>query len=115
VRSTREHTDFIVRLCDVAPDGTSKNVCEGGLRLNQLNARPGADGVRKISLDMWPVGHQFKKGHRLRVHVASGAYPKVASNPGTGEPIGTARTLVTADQEVFHDPARPSALLLPVV
>lgn len=115
VRSSREHTDFIVRLCDVAPDGTSKNVCEGGLRLNPLNGTPDADGVRKISLDMWPVGHQFKKGHRLRVHVASGAYPKVASNPGTGEPIGTARTLVAAEQEVFHDPARPSAVLLPVV
>ncbi|MEO5878080.1 MAG: CocE/NonD family hydrolase [Streptosporangiaceae bacterium] len=115
VRSSREHTDFIVRLCDVAPDGMSKNVCEGGLRLNPGTTTADPDGVRRISLDMWPVAHQFKKGHRLRVHVASGAYPKVASNPGTGEPIATARTLVTADQEVFHDPARPSALLLPVV
>ncbi|GAA3236609.1 CocE/NonD family hydrolase [Actinocorallia longicatena] len=115
VRSSRTHTDFVVRLCDVAPDGTSKNVCEGGLRLTEENCPPDADGVRQVVLDMWPVGHRFKKGHRLRVHVASGAYPKIASNPGTGEPIGTAREFVAADQEVFHDPARPSALLLPVV
>jgi len=115
VRSSRVHTDFIVRLCDVSPDGTSKNVCEGGLRLNEHNAPPDGEGVRRVDLELWPVGHRFKKGHRLRVHVSSGAYPKIASNPGTGEPIGSARKAVAAEQEVFHDPARPSALLLPVV
>ena len=115
VRSSRPHTDFIVRLCDVSPDGTSKNVCEGGLRLNEENAPPDGEGVRRIDLELWPIGHRFKKGHRLRVHVSSGAYPKIASNPGTGEPIGSARKAVAAEQEVFHDPGHPSALLLPVV
>ncbi|MEW2356627.1 CocE/NonD family hydrolase [Spirillospora sp. NPDC029432] len=118
VRSDREHTDFIVRLCDVAPDGTSRNVCEGGLRLDP--ARPAADkpvgtaGVRRLAIDLWPAGHRFRRGHRVRVHVTSGAYPKVAANPGTGEPIATARASVPADQEVFHDPDHPSAILLPV-
>ncbi|MDX6742023.1 CocE/NonD family hydrolase [Actinocorallia sp. A-T 12471] len=115
VRSSRAHTDFVVRLCDVAPDGSSKNVCEGGLRLTTENFPPDGDGVRKVDLDMWPIAHRFKKGHRVRVHVASGAYPKIASNPGTGEPIGSARTVVAADQEVFHDPDRRSALFLPVM
>jgi predicted acyl esterase len=64
---------------------------------------------------MWPTGHRFRRGHRIRVHVASGAYPKVASNPGTGEPLGAATSMLVADQEVFHDPDRPSALLLPVL
>ncbi|GAA3976873.1 CocE/NonD family hydrolase [Actinomadura viridis] len=119
VRSDREHTDFIVRLCDVGPDGTSRNVCEGGLRLDP--GRPaadkpvGTDGVRRVAIDLWPTGHRFRRGHRVRVHVTSGAYPKVAVNPGTGEPLATARTSVPAHQEVFHDPDHPSALLLPVV
>ncbi|MQY02284.1 CocE/NonD family hydrolase [Actinomadura macrotermitis] len=108
VRSSRAHTDFIVRLCDVAPDGASRNVCEGGLRL-----LPADGDVRRVTVDMWPAGHRFRKGHRVRVHVASGAYPKVAVNPGTGEPLGAARTMVAADQEVFHDPEHPSAILLP--
>lgn len=116
VRSDRAHTDFVVRLCDVGPDGTSLNVCEGGLRLSPLNSARDGDGVQKIHVEMWPTGHRFRRGHRLRVHVTSGAYPKVASNPGTGEPLGSSTAvLLTADQEVFHDPDRPSALLLPVV
>jgi uncharacterized protein len=115
VRSSREHTDFVVRLCDVGPDGTSLNVCEGGLRLSPGTTPADGDGVRRVLVDLWPTGHRFRRGHRIRVHVASGAYPKVARNPGTGEPLGTATTMLVADQEVFHDPDRPSAILLPVV
>ncbi|MWA04304.1 CocE/NonD family hydrolase [Actinomadura sp. LD22] len=115
VRSDREHTDFVVRLCDVAPDGTSRNVCEGGLRLPAFAEKPvGTAGVRRIAVDLWPTGHRFARGHRVRVHVTSGAHPKVAANPGTGEPLATARRMVTADQEVFHDPDHPSALILPI-
>jgi uncharacterized protein len=66
-------------------------------------------------VEMWPTGHRFQRGHRLRVHVASGAHPKVALNPGSGEPLGSAVTLLAAEQEVFHDPDRPSAILLPIV
>ncbi|MFI0371633.1 CocE/NonD family hydrolase [Actinomadura sp. 1N219] len=114
VRSDREHTDFVVRLCDVAPDGTSRNVCEGGLRLPAAAEKPvGTDGVRRIGVDLWPTGHRFARGHRVRVHVTSGAHPKVAANPGTGEPLATATRMVTAHQEVFHDPDRPSAIILP--
>ena len=49
------------------------------------------------------------------MHVTSGAYPKVASNPGTGEPLSVASSPVAAEQEVFHSPDRPSAILLPIV
>ncbi|MBD2897021.1 CocE/NonD family hydrolase [Actinomadura nitritigenes] len=115
VRSDREHTDFVVRLCDVAPDGTSRNVCEGGLRLPAFAEKPvGTAGVRRIAVDLWPAGHRFARGHRVRVHVASGAHPKVAANPGTGEPLATASRMVPADQEVFHDPDHPSAIILPI-
>ncbi|GAA4230674.1 CocE/NonD family hydrolase [Actinomadura meridiana] len=116
VRSDREHTDFIVRLCDVAPDGASRNVCEGGLRLPAATDRPvGTRGVRRVTVDLWPTGHRFARGHRVRVHVTSGAHPKVAANPGTGEPLATASRRVTAHQEVFHDPDHPSAIILPIV
>ncbi|MFJ9374631.1 hypothetical protein [Streptomyces sp. NPDC101455] len=46
--------------------------------------------------------------------MSSGAFPRYNRNPGTGEPRATATTLRTADQEVFHDPGHPSAVLLPV-
>ncbi|MEU8344151.1 CocE/NonD family hydrolase [Spirillospora sp. NPDC048832] len=116
VRSDREHTDFVVRLCDVAPDGTSRNVCEGGLRLPAAAEKPvGTRGVRRIAVDLWPTGHRFQRGHRVRVHVTSGAHPKVAANPGTGAPLATATTrMLEAHQELFHDPDHPSAIILPI-
>ena len=67
--------------------------------------------------DLLPRGHQahrFRRGHRLRLQVSSGAHPRYARNPGTGEPLGTAVRLVPARQQVFHDPGHPSALILPV-
>src|SRR5262249_11859007 len=114
-RSDREHTDFIVRLCDVGPDGASYNVCEGGLRLIPGLAAPDHEGVRRIAVELWPTGHRFRRGHRIRIHVTSGAYPKVARNPGTGEPLNGTAAPVSAAQEIFHTPGRASAILLPVV
>ncbi|ACY98432.1 MULTISPECIES: CocE/NonD family hydrolase [Thermomonospora] len=115
VRSDREHTDFVVRLCDVAPDGTSLNLCEGARRLRPGDPAPGPDGVRRVRVELWPVGHRFRRGHRVRVHVASGAFPVVAVNPGTGEPLGSATARLVARQQVLHDPDHPSAIHLPVV
>ena len=113
IRSSRAHTDFVVRLCDVGPTGASINVCEGVRRLLPGNPAAGADGVRRVQVELWPAGHRFLPGHRVRVQVASGAYPRVDRNPGTGEPLGVGG-MAAADQEVFHDPEHPSAIVLPV-
>jgi predicted acyl esterase len=56
----------------------------------------------------------FVRGHRIRVQVSSGAFPRYNRNPGTGEPRATATTLRAADQQVFHDPQHPSAVILPI-
>ena len=48
------------------------------------------------------------------MQVSSGAHPRFARNLGGGEPLATAVTMHSADQEVWHDPAHPSAIVLPV-
>ena len=113
VRSNRVHTDLVVRLCDVGPTGASINVCEGVRRLVPGSPPPDGDGIRRAEVELWPAGHRFLPGHRIRVQVASGAYPRVDRNAGTGRPVGTSGML-TADQEIFHDPDHPSAIVLPV-
>ena len=72
-------------------------------------------GPRQIRADLWPTAHRFRPGHRIRLQVSSGAHPRYARNPGTGEPLATASSLSVAEQTVHHDPTRPSAVLLPVV
>jgi predicted acyl esterase len=88
--------------------GRSYNVCDG------LTSLSGADEVSRATVRLWPTAHRFKRGHRIRVQVASGAFPRYARNPGTGEPRATATALRAAGQAVYHDPAHQSAVILPV-
>jgi putative CocE/NonD family hydrolase len=112
VRSSREHTDFFARLCDVSPSGKSINICDALVRVRPGLPAAEADGSLRVAIDLWPAAHRFLRGHRLRVQVSSGAHPRFARNPGTGEPLGTAIRLVAADQVVYHEPERPSSIVL---
>jgi predicted acyl esterase len=44
-----------------------------------------------------------------------GAFPRFARNLGSGESLSTAITLCVAEQHVYHDPAHPSVIILPLV
>ncbi|MFN2226344.1 MAG: CocE/NonD family hydrolase, partial [Anaerolineae bacterium] len=114
VRSSRQHTDFFGRLCDVALDGTSTNVCDGLYRLEPGRGALQPDGSLQIAVDLWPTAYRFRAGHQMRLQVSSGAHPRWSRCLGYGEPLLTARRLVVAEQTVYHDAAHPSALTLPV-
>ena len=75
-------------------------------------AKRGVDGSWHIAFDLWPTGHRFAAGHRLRLQVSSGAHPRYARNPGTGEDPITATTLKPVEIEILHDREHPSALTL---
>ena len=115
VRSSLEHTDFYARLCDVDPKGKSLNICDGLQRLRPNRPAPESDGYIRVNIELWPTAYCFRKGHRIRLQVSSGAHPRWVRNTGSGEPIATATTLRVADQEVYHDPAHPSAIILPIL
>jgi uncharacterized protein len=115
VQSSLAHTDFFARLCDVLPSGKSINVSDGLLRLSPGRPEAGEGGVRKVEIELWPTGYRWKRGHRVRLQVSSGAHPRHARNPGSGEPLGTATTLRIAEQRVYHEPGRASAIWLPIV
>ena len=102
VTSSLAHTDFFARLCDVDPKGRSTNVTDGILRLTE-DAWPSGP----VLVDLWPTAHQFQPGHRIRLQVSSGAHPRFARNPGTGERLATATSLKVAEQTVYHDPDTP--------
>jgi putative CocE/NonD family hydrolase len=109
VSSSAECSDFFVRVCDVDPSGVSRNVCDGLTRVRFAGA------PASVQFVLWPTAYRFARGHRLRVQVASGAYPRWAANPGTGAALTSTSPGVRQEQRVFHDPARPSAIVLPVV
>jgi uncharacterized protein len=119
LRSNTEHTDVYLCLCDVTPNSRSTNVCDGYTRLRPDPAAHGeraADGrrMRKVNVEFWPTAYRFRKGHRIRVIVASGAHPRYSYNPGSGEPLGDAKTMVVAHQDILHGSAYPSAITMTV-
>lgn len=62
VSSSRPHTDFFTRLCDVDPKGRSVNITDGLIRLTSASPQP-----QQIRIDLWPTAHQFRPGHRIRL------------------------------------------------
>jgi putative CocE/NonD family hydrolase len=115
VRSSLPHTDFFARLCDVAPNGRSINVCDGLFRMEPGRGEVQHDGSQRTEIDMWATAHRFRQGHRLRLQVSSGAHPRWSRNLGTGEALASGTHMVAAEQGVYHDEAHPSSLILPVV
>jgi uncharacterized protein len=113
VRSNLENADFLVRVCDVEPTGRSLNICDGIQRLFPGRPFADSDGCRRVRIELWPTAYRVARGHRLRVQVSSGAFPRWNRNLGTGEALATGTSMKLAEHYVYHDPGRASAVLLP--
>jgi len=113
VRANSPDFDLFARVCDVEQAGVSRNVCDGLSRVAPEHFEPTADGTVRVPLELWPMGHRFAAGHRIRLQVSSGAHPRYARNTGTGEDLATATVLRAVDIEVLHDAEHPSVLVLP--
>jgi uncharacterized protein len=113
LRSNTQYTDLYLCLCDVNAAGVSRNVCDGYRRLRPEAGDGG--GVRRVAIELWPTAYRFKRGHRIRVIVASGAHPRYVRNLGTGEALGEGERRVVQHQEILHGPEHPSAIILSVV
>jgi putative CocE/NonD family hydrolase len=120
--SSAKDTDFIVRLCDVHPDGRSIFVTEGILRARYRNSHEGDSmellepgEVAEYRIRCYPTANVFLKGHRLRLDVSSSSFPRFSRNLNNGEDIGTSTRMVVAEQTVLHTDVYPSHVLLPVI
>ncbi len=87
--SDRKRALVAVRLCDVAPDGTSLLVSRGLLNLTHreghaepLPVVPFQPMVVRVPLDL--AGHRFPAGHRIRLAISSTYWPFAWPSP---EPV----------------------------
>jgi putative CocE/NonD family hydrolase len=120
--TTARDTDWVVKLCDVAPDGRSLNIQEGVIRARFRNGFERAellepDSVNEYTITIGACCHSFAAGHRIRIQVTSSNFPGIDRNPNTGGPLGMENAFEweSASQTVLHDAARPSCIILPVV
>lgn len=107
-----ESVDYVVRLCDVHPDGTVV-VFREGIRRVQATMKS-----RDVSVVIGSVGHVLSPGHRLRIQICSGAYPRWTSNDGYTLPRlpGIPRGSLGSTHRIHYNPGGSSAtsIILPV-
>jgi putative CocE/NonD family hydrolase len=118
--SSAPDTDFMAKLLDVWPDGFAQRLCDGMVRARFREGmhRPSPIEPGRIyayDIDCWNTSQVFKKGHRIRLEIASSAFPKYDRNPNTGAPLGQSAELKTATQTIYHDRDHPSHVVLPVI
>jgi putative CocE/NonD family hydrolase len=120
VSTSAPDTDFSAKLVDVSPDGATRNLTDGLLRLRYRNGlekpvlgRPGQ--VYPITIDVGVTSAVFLAGHAIRLEVSSSNFPRFDRNPNTGRPVADEKSLRRAQQTVYHDARHPSHLLLPVI
>jgi uncharacterized protein len=85
VSSTARDTDIVARITDVWPDGRSISIQEGALRLRYRNGyenptllEPGQPAA--VTVPMRSIAYYLPAGHRLRLHIASSSFPRLARN-----------------------------------
>ena len=120
--TSAQDTDFVARLCDVAPDGCSRILAEGILRARYRNGCEQAEPVESgrayaYQINLVATANLFLEGHRIRVDITSSSFPRFDRNTNTGNPLGqdAARDLRPAMQTILHDQEHPSHILLPIV
>jgi putative CocE/NonD family hydrolase len=120
VRTGRQHADLFVRVCDVDATGVSRNIVDGIRRLSPQtvpapDVRVGDDKVLAVDVELYPTAYRVQAGHRIRLQISGGAFPRFARNFGTSEPFGAATRAQRCRFEIYHDSQRPAHVLLPVL
>lgn len=118
--SSARDTDFAVKLLDVHPNGFSQRLCDGIVRGRFRNGLEREDlmdphETYRLEVDLWYTCHVFQAGHRIRIEIASSAFPKYAVNTNTGNDLATDSATVIAENTIRHGGQYDSHVTLPVV
>lgn len=119
-------TDFTAKLVDVYPPnadfpaGFDLNLTDGIVRARYRDTPERAElmtpgRIYELVIEPFPTANVFKKGHRIRIDISSSNFPRFDLNPNTGEPLGTSRRMVPADNSIHHDAGHASYVVLPIV
>lgn len=118
--STALDTDWHIHLIARAPRGPPALLTHGRLRARfrrSLSApEPITPGlVEAYRIELWPVAVRLTRGTRLRLEVASAAFPTFSRNLNTGGHNEVEMHFIEAVQVIHHGKEHPSRLILPVL
>jgi len=98
----------------------SRNIVDGIRRLSPQtvparDVQAGPDGILAVDVELFPTAYRIRAGHRIRVQVSGGAFPRFARNLGTGESFASATKGLRGRFDIHHDARHPACVLLPVL
>ncbi|HMD43381.1 MAG TPA: CocE/NonD family hydrolase [Candidatus Acidoferrum sp.] len=115
--SSLGNTDFTAKLVRARPNGVAEFICMGIARSSWLFGREkySADKIHAWDFSLEPTSCRFSANERIRLEIASSAFPLYDRNPGSdvASSEATSWDWRRSTQIVFHDRTRPSALYLP--
>ncbi len=111
-------TDWTAKLVDVHPDGSAIGLCDGIVRARYRDgidaSVPLAPGeCHRFEIGQMVTSNVFRAGHRIRLEISSSNFPRYDRNLNVldADAVQGRR----ARQAVFHTPAHPSHVVLPVI
>jgi putative CocE/NonD family hydrolase len=112
------HADFTAKLVRVTKSGRAEFLSIGIARSSWLFRETAyvADRVHAWEFALEPVSFVLAPGERLRLEIASSAFPVYDRNPSTAVPPRDADNWnwARSTQQVLHSDTHPSAIYLPV-
>jgi putative CocE/NonD family hydrolase len=116
--TTTAQADFTAKLVRVRPDGVAEFLCIGTARSSWLfrESLYKANEVRVWKFALEPTACLFAAGDRIRLEIASSAFPLFDKNPGSEVAAcrATSWDWRRSTQRLFHDRGRAATLHLPV-
>ena len=113
------HADFTAKIVRVMPNGRAEFLSIGIARSSWLfrNATYSADKVHLVEFMLEPICFVLAPGERLRLEIASSAFPLYDRNPSTDVPPQLADNWNwdRSTQQVLHTAVHPSALYLHII
>jgi putative CocE/NonD family hydrolase len=110
--------DLTAKLVRVRPNEVADFICMAIARSSWLfnESDYHSDEIHQWEFALEPTSFRFEAGDRIRLEVASSAFPLYDRNPGTAVPPCRAISWDwrRSTQIIYHDQQRPSALYLPV-
>jgi predicted acyl esterase len=121
VSSTTNDTDFLVKITDVYPDGTSVLLQEGSIRMKwRVDKRsdpvlmvPGQ--IYQVTIEIWRIAMVFARNHSIRISITSSNNPRYEPNPNNGNLLIEGGDPVVTQNSIYVGRANPSHIILPVV
>ena len=81
-----DDANWVVKLCDVAPDGSSALITTGWLRAQHHRGHREALAIEpgkryEFRVPMWATSYEIPAGHRLRIAVSCSDFPRIWPTP----------------------------------